>query len=79
MGINDLVTNVQKAEFSTMYIPKGISWKVVGVDENLFVEEYKLGPKDYPIHTSLFKEVGIRLPLWPLLVDFLRCTHLTLG
>ena len=38
-----------------------------------------MGPKDYPIHTSFFREAGLQLSLWPLLVDFLRCTHLTLG
>lgn len=31
--------------------------------ENLLEEEYKLGPNDYPVHTSFFREAGLRLPL----------------
>lgn len=48
-------------------------------NENLLVEKYKLGPKDYPIHTFFFKDAGLWLPLWPLLVYFLKCKHLALS
>lgn len=54
-------------------------WRTLKADENPFDEEYKLGPKEYPIHISFFREAGLWLPLWPFLVDFLRRTHLTLG
>lgn len=46
--------------------------------ESLFVEEYKLGPTEYPVHTLFFREAGLKLPLWPLLVDFLRFNRLML-
>lgn len=66
-------------EFTTKYIPKGLSWRTLKPNENPFIEEWKLGPNDYPIHTSLFNEAGLRLPLWPVMVDFIRYTHTTLG
>ena len=46
--------------------------------ENPFDPTFPLNPTEYPIHTSFFKEAGLQLPLWPLLVDFLRCTKLVL-
>jgi len=78
MGKHVLRTEAQIAEFNEKYIPKGYIWKPVPEGENPYDPTYPLGPNDYPIHTSFFKEAGLRLPLWPLLVDFLRCTKLVL-
>lgn len=79
MGINALQADAQKAEFAFKYILDGYTLRVMMEGENLFKEEYKLGPNDYPDHTSFFRETGLQLPLWPLLVNFLRYTNLTLG
>lgn len=79
MGRYALIFDAKKAEFTIRYIPKGINWRLIEEDVNPFSEQYKLGPNEYPVHISFFKEGGLRLPLWPLLVDFIRCTNLTLG
>lgn len=62
-----------------MYIPEGYTLRVMAKGKNLFEKEYKLGPTDYPVHTSFSKEVVPIMPLWPLLVDFFIFTCLTLG
>lgn len=79
MGRNELKHDTQKVEFTSKYIPKGYTWRVMAEGENHFKEEYKLGPIEYHVHTLFFREVGLKLPLWPLLVDFLIFTHLMLG
>lgn len=71
MGRNALINDVQIAEFTCKYIPKELNWKPVKAQENHFEKTYKLGPKDYPLHTSFFREASPQLPLWPLLADFL--------
>lgn len=55
MGRNALTIDNQIAEFTTKCIPKRLSRKHVEADEIPFVEVYKLGPKEYPTHTSFFK------------------------
>lgn len=63
MGKNALKIDAQKDEFASKYIPDGYTWRVTMEGENLLEEEYKLGLNDYPVHTSFFREVGLRLPL----------------
>lgn len=72
MGKNNLIIDTQIAEFTKKYIPKVLGWEPVKADQDPFEGEYKLSPKDYSIHTSFFREAGIWLPLWPLLVDFVH-------
>ena len=79
MGRNVLVNDTKIAEFTRKYIPKELSWRHVAGGEDPLSATYELGPKDYPINTTFFREVGLQLPLWPLLVDFLMCTHVMLN
>lgn len=51
-------------------------WRVSAKGENLFKN---LTHGITPIYTSFFMESGLRLPHEPLLVDFLRDTHLHIG
>lgn len=62
MGRNTMINDTQITEFAKKYIPKELNWRPTRADENPFVGEYKLGPYDYTIHISFFKEVGLRLP-----------------
>ena len=78
MGRNALINNTQTAEFARKDIPRELSWKPAPDGDDPIGALYNLGPKDYPIHISFFKQSDLWLPLWHLLVDFLRCTHLKL-
>lgn len=79
MSRNALINDTQIVKFSKKYIPIELSLRPFLEGENPFSAIYELGPKDNQIHTSFFREASLRLPLWPLLIDFLRCTLLTLS
>lgn len=61
------------AYFSRKYIPQGISWKIPKESSNPFFDDHNLAPNEYLVHISFFKEVVLKLPFGPLMVDFLRC------
>lgn len=43
MGRHALIFEAQQVEFTTKYIPKGLSLKILEKDENPLAEEYKFG------------------------------------
>ena len=81
MAEYSFTNKIQKIEFETKNFPEGFQWRTLREGENPFfgAGKDKLGPKECPIHISFFKEAGLRLHFWPLLVDFLIYTKFVLG
>src|SRR3984885_10820485 len=70
-----LVTTEEREEFGANYIPVGLTWRICEDGEDPF-ESLEIG--DTPIYASFFVEAGLRIPLAPLLIEFLRFTNLHL-
>lgn len=73
MGKYDL-TEASRLAFEDMYIPNEVVWRDYGDNEDPFrgSPTGSMPENQYPIFISFFRVAGLRLPLHPLLVDFLR-------
>ena len=77
MGQYALLTEKQKKDFEKTYLPPGYTWEVCKDDVDPFKPTWS--GEGFPVFISMFKEAGLRLPLDPLLCEYLRETKLSLG
>lgn len=77
MGQFALRTSERIQEFGQLYIPKGLTWHENNPRESPYDGPIRSGT--YPIRISFFTQVGLRLPLDTLIVQFPKAIRLHLG
>ena len=79
MGRFALVTEEKKRQFHAKFLPDGLKWEEHNEPDDLIQNELGFAAGTYPIYTSYFFQAGLRIPIDPLLVDFLHKTYLHIG
>ena len=79
MGRYELQSKERKKEFQTNFLPKELKWEEYSGAIEIIIEKIDIDLGTYPIFTSYFMQVGLKIPFDPLLVDFLRRTRLQIG
>ena len=59
------MTKKKKRQFQAKFLPDGLKWEEHGGPDDLIQEKLKIATETYPIYTSYFFQVGLRIPFNP--------------
>lgn len=76
MGKYALKSDVRGKEFSEKYLPKDLKWSDNEDGKDPYNNNVAFAAGTYLIYNSFFKQVRLKIPFDPLLVDFFRKTKL---
>lgn len=68
-----------RKRFQKDFLPRGLEWEEYSGTGDLISEDVNIAAGTYPIYTSYFLQVGLKILFDPLLVDFLHWTRLHIG
>lgn len=79
MGRYALISDEKKKKFQKKFLPAYLEWKERPDPDDAIVPFVDFNEGTYPIYTSYFLQVGLRISFDPLLVNFLHRTRLHLS